>query len=495
MLVRLPAAGANEILALARQAEELADVAVAIPGLESVLLLFDRAESVPSLENVVRALTGPARASAEVEPRRHRVEVSFADEDAPDLPRLLQSAGLSKDTFLAAVAELRLSARFLGFRPGFAYLEGIPPEWALPRRATSRPRVPGGSLGIAGVMAGFYPETSPGGWNLIGRTGESFWDPSSHPPNRIAPGDEVRIVPVESVREMEPRRSLPPHQGEPIAEVMRPATGMMIVPPADLGRTAWGLPAGGPFDPGAARKANRNLGNREDEATIECALSGPSLRFRSAALVSWCGAGTIAKLDGHQIDEKRVIAVHAGSELDFVMVTGARGYLAIAGGWGGAERFRLPAPIQRGFMLTRLHGEVSPARIRALERSTPSDIVAMVGPDPVDREWSRILTESEWEVTPQSDRSGIRFRSSRRAEGIPASLPSSGMLFGTVQWHPDGTLVAMGPDHPVTGGYLQPMTILSNERWKLGQLRPGDRIRWRLIHPPQTLSRRILREP
>ncbi len=48
------------------------------------------------------------------------------------------------------------------------------------------------------------------------------------------------------------------------------------------------------------------------------------------------------------------------------------------------------------------------------------------------------------------------------------------MQFGTLQWHPDGSLIAMGPDHPVTGGYLQPATVISADLWKLGQLSPGD---------------------
>ena len=58
----------------------------------------------------------------------------------------------------------------------------------------------------------------------------------------------------------------------------------------------------------------------------------------------------------------------------------------------------------------------------------------------------------------------------------PADLRSIGMQTGTIQLHPDGSLVAMGPEHPLTGGYLQPMTVLTAERWKLAQLSPGERI-------------------
>ena len=76
------------------------------------------------------------------------------------------------------------------------------------------------------------------------------------------------------------------------------------------------------------------------------------------------------------------------------------------------------------------------------------------------------------------NRVGIRLAPVREiAAALPANLPSCGMQFGTLQWHPDGSLMAMGPDHPVTGGYLQPATVVSDDLWKLGQLAPGDRVR------------------
>jgi urea carboxylase len=97
----------------------------------------------------------------------------------------------------------------------------------------------------------------------------------------------------------------------------------------------------------------------------------------------------------------------------------------------------------------------------------------------------------EWEVTSELNRIGIRLR--RRTGGGTAGeppalrldglreLPSCGMQFGTLQWHADGSLVAMGPDHPVTGGYLQPATVISEDLWKLAQLAPGERIRFEVV--------------
>ena len=78
----------------------------------------------------------------------------------------------------------------MGFQPGFAYLVGLDPRIAQPRRATPRARVPAGALGIAGDYTGVYPFASPGGWNLIGRVVEPMWTPDGP---RLALGDRVQF--------------------------------------------------------------------------------------------------------------------------------------------------------------------------------------------------------------------------------------------------------------------------------------------------------------
>jgi allophanate hydrolase subunit 2 len=103
--------------------------------------------------------------------------------------------------------------------------------------------------------------------------------------------------------------------------------------------------------------------------------------------------------------------------------------------------------------------------------------VIRVGRGPHESPIGAPVENVECEVTPQLDRVGIRLRPLQPL-GVtaPADLPSCGMQCGTIQLHPDGSLVAMGPDHPVTGGYLQPLTVLWDERWKLAQLSPGERV-------------------
>lgn len=86
---------------------------------------------------------------------------------------------------------------FCGFAPGFGYLTGLPERYHVPRRATPRTAVPAGSVAVAGPYTGVYPRTSPGGWQLIGRTDVVLWDPHREPAALLRPGVRVRFIPEE----------------------------------------------------------------------------------------------------------------------------------------------------------------------------------------------------------------------------------------------------------------------------------------------------------
>ena len=88
-----------------------------------------------------------------------------------------------------------LVSAFCGFAPGFAYLGGLPERYAVPRLETPRARVPAGSVALAGSWCGIYPTASPGGWQLVGRTDVTLWDPTAERPALLAPGTRVRLVP------------------------------------------------------------------------------------------------------------------------------------------------------------------------------------------------------------------------------------------------------------------------------------------------------------
>ena len=125
------------------------------------------------------------------EGREHEIRVRG---DGEDLPEVSLSLGLSPAAFWDAFLAVTFTVGFLGFSPGFAYLNGLPRSLQLPRRRAPRVTVPKGSLAMAGPYVGIYPDAMPGGWNLLGTAESSLFDVARRPPALFSPGDIVRFA-------------------------------------------------------------------------------------------------------------------------------------------------------------------------------------------------------------------------------------------------------------------------------------------------------------
>lgn len=125
-----------------------------------------------------------------------QIPVCYGGDFGPDLEEVAAHAGCSTTEVVTRHAAVRYRVYMLGFLPGFAYLGGVDPSIAMPRRGAPRIEVAAGSVGIAGRQTGVYPCVSPGGWRLVGRTPLRMFDAARTPPARLAPGDVVQFVPV-----------------------------------------------------------------------------------------------------------------------------------------------------------------------------------------------------------------------------------------------------------------------------------------------------------
>lgn len=114
--------------------------------------------------------------------------------DGEDLPDVARLWGCTRSEVVATLTTTTFTSAFCGFAPGFSYLSGLPADRAVPRLPTPRPRVPAGSVALAGEWAGVYPTASPGGWRLVGRTDATLWDSDRDPPALLVPGTGVRFV-------------------------------------------------------------------------------------------------------------------------------------------------------------------------------------------------------------------------------------------------------------------------------------------------------------
>lgn len=190
--------------------------AAAIPGLvdltpasASIVLTVGAREASPRavFDAARAAVAAPGTSCAPREGREHTIGVSYAPNDAPDLAQTAALRGMTTDELIALHSAPAYTVGFIGFTPGFAYLAGLPERLHTARLDSPRPRVPAGSVAIAGNQCGIYPRATPGGWRIIGRTDAVLFDPSRDPPCLLAPGDTVRFRPRERIAACRPERA------------------------------------------------------------------------------------------------------------------------------------------------------------------------------------------------------------------------------------------------------------------------------------------------
>lgn len=159
-----------------------------VPGARTVLV--DGPEDADALRAL---LAGWAPRAGSATPEGSLVEIPTTY-DGPDLDDVARRWGMTRAEAVGTHTGVDLVVAFCGFAPGFGYCTGLPDRLAVPRLERPRPRVPRGSVGLAGEFTGVYPGESPGGWRLLGRTDLSMWDADREPPALLAPGTRVRFT-------------------------------------------------------------------------------------------------------------------------------------------------------------------------------------------------------------------------------------------------------------------------------------------------------------
>jgi urea carboxylase len=273
----------------------------------------------------------------------------------------------------------------------------------------------------------------------------------------------------------------------------------------------------------AFRLANRLVNNSEDKAGLEITLSGPALRFNCDSVIAVCGAPMEVRLDGEPLACWRAHRVKAGSLLQFGKLAnhGCRAYLAVQGGirvpdylgskstftlghFGGhAGRTLLTGDVLHIFE-ARKDGDSGFKQELAEElvpRYTDSwEIGVLYGPhgapDFFTEEDIETFFVTDWEVHYNSNRTGVRLigpkphwaRSDGGEAGLhPSNIHDNAYAVGTVDFTGDMPVI-LGPDGPSLGGFVCPVTIIQAELWKMGQLKPGDRVRFHRMSMEQALA-------
>ncbi|MET9088817.1 5-oxoprolinase/urea amidolyase family protein [Streptomyces sp. NPDC004237] len=306
------------------------------------------------------------------------------------------------------------------------------------------------------------------------------------------------------------------HSTATLAEVTDPTPRIEVVAGGTLttvqdwpGRTGYwqvGVPPCGPMDDRSFRLGNHALGNPEGAPGLECTLQGPSLRFTHPTTVCVTGAPAPVTLDGAPVAQWEPVTVPAGGllEIGAPSAHGLRTYVLFAGGGldvppflGSASTFTLGRFGGHGGRALRtgdvLHGGAVTEGEPVAERprfTSAWNLAAVEGPHAAPEFFTeddiRDFYAAEWKVHFNSARTGVRLVGPKprwaRTDGGEAGLHPSNIhdtpySVGAVDYTGDMP-VLLGPDGPSLGGFVCPATVLSGERWKLGQLRPGDTVRF-----------------
>ncbi|KRC64725.1 hypothetical protein ASE12_08060 [Aeromicrobium sp. Root236] len=264
----------------------------------------------------------------------------------------------------------------------------------------------------------------------------------------------------------------------------------------DLGRPGLGhlgVSPSGAFDRPALRQVNLVLGNEPGAAALEVLRGGLELRAETATWVAVTGGAGAITVDGDPRAYGRAVRLHAGERLALgTPGAGLRAYVGVAGGIGVPEELgsrstdtlaRLgPAPLSTGDRL-----DVGPAThppdiedVPPLGRTGELTLDVVLGPrdDWFTAAAVRRLLESPWQVSPASDRVGVRLTGPALERTRTDELPSEPCVRGSIQVSADGQPIVFGPDHPVTGGYPVIAVVLDRHTDRLGQAAPGQVVRF-----------------
>ena len=470
------------------------------------------------------ASVAPA-ATSDPPPRRVEIPVTF---DGPDLDDVAQTIDATAGDVAALLTSVELRVAFLGFAPGFPYLVGLPPSLAgIERRASPRTQVPPGSVAVAAGFAAVYPQRTPGGWQLLGHTDVSMFDPEKPPFALLRAGDMVRFTRADDSprshatadRDTTTRSTStdktdatthspldqafgaadPSSRRLPLAastdryvEILEPGTLTLVQDAGRHGLAAIGVPAAGAADPDGFRLANRLVGNPDGAAAFELTARGPTVRFSSGGYFALVGDADL-KLDDRPVAADTVVPVSTGQVLAVgVMRQALRSYLAVAGGLEGPVVLGSRSsdvlsglgigPLRPGDKVDLGVAGHPRGRLSPLEPSSTVRVVA--GPHRASDPEIQKLSHACWKVDDHSNRVGLRLSSPSGQTVIrppSAGIPSCGMVTGAIQIPPGGQPIVLMPDHATVGGYPVIATVISADWGALGRLRPGDPVRFELV--------------
>ena len=168
-----------------------------VPSYKSILIMFDplQISSSEIQSKIANELESIQHQEVNTQLIVH-VPTLYGGDFGPDLSFVSKHTNIDEPDVIDLHSSKKYLVYMMGFSPGFPYLGGLPSELETPRLDTPRPKISGGSVGIADKQTGIYPNDSPGGWRIIGRTPIKLFDQNKTPPTLLIPGNYLKFDPL-----------------------------------------------------------------------------------------------------------------------------------------------------------------------------------------------------------------------------------------------------------------------------------------------------------
>ena len=430
------------------------------------------------------------------------IPVCYDEEFGPDLPYISETKGISVQQIIATHQQKDYHVYMMGFLPGFSYMGEVDDTIAVARKASPRAVIEKGSVGIAGNQTGIYPLTSPGGWQIIGRTPYCLFDIEKEDPFFIKTGDTVHFDSITKeefykYKEKENSVIVEEEKNNPNVIVRKAGVNSTFQDNGRFGFRSYGVPESGAMDAYSHNIANALVGNEKNCATIECTMGGLCLEFNINTVIALTGAG-IVFVNGKSIPlyQPHNIALNDVVEVRFNN-KGIRTYLAVQGGFtskvmmnsrSASPKINIGTTLKKDMGLRveisqtkQVLNKIDKLEIPVFESHKTIRIIDGNEINWITKESIQQFYTEQFALSNRCDRMGYLL------EGKPIYLEnkvemlSTAVVKGTIQLTPSGQLIVLMNDCQTTGGYPRIGQIAAIDLRVMAQLKQGDTILFKRI--------------
>lgn len=435
------------------------------------------------------------------------IPVLYGEDVGVDIENVAKYNNLKVDEVIDIHSSREYLIYMLGFTPGFPYLGGMDKRIATPRLEKPRVKIEAGSIGIAGEQTGIYPISSPGGWQIIGRTPLKLFDINRKEPFLLRPGQYVKFKPISKdefdklyYEDLETNKYINKLEDKYKGITIR--NGGFLTTVQDLGRYKYqefGVSVSGAMDLDSLKLANILVGNDINEAVLEMTMIGATLEFECDNTIAITGGNLTPQINGVEISMNTSIVCKKGDILSFGAIkSGSRAYVSFAGG--------LSVPSVMNSKSTYIKAMLGGINGRKLEKgdkigfnnpyilnnryvnitdscSNEINLRVIMGPqdDCFTDEGIETFLKSTYTVSNEFDRMGCRLDGNKIQHKKDGNIISDGIALGAIQVPSHGTPIIMLADRQTIGGYTKIANVISVDLPKIAQSKPGDKVKFERV--------------